>query len=37
MLKAPINIEQYKDFSEEEVFKNIKKDVLDLGFIRFNI
>ena len=37
MIKAPISIEQYKDYSEEEVFENIKRDILDLGFIRFNI
>jgi hypothetical protein len=30
MVKAPINIEQYKDLSEEEVFENIKRDILDL-------
>ena len=37
MIKAPISIEEYKDYSEEEVFEKIKKDVLDLWFIRFNI
>jgi len=37
MIKAPISIDEYKDCSEEEVFDNIKKNVLDLGFIRFNI
>ncbi|MDQ7009461.1 MAG: excinuclease ABC subunit UvrA [Candidatus Gracilibacteria bacterium] len=37
MVKAPISIEQYRDYSEEEVFENIKRDILDLGFIRFNI
>ncbi len=37
MVKAPINIEEYKDYSEEEVFENIKRDILDLGFIRFNV
>jgi len=37
MVKAPIDISEYFDYSEEEVFEKIKKDVLDLGFIRFNI
>ncbi len=37
MIKAPISISEYDDYSEEEVFEKIKKDVLDLGFIRFNI
>ncbi len=37
MIKAPISISEYDDYSEEEVFEKIKKDVLDLWFIRFNI
>jgi len=37
MIKAPISISEYDDYSEEEVFEKIKKDVLDQGFIRFNI
>jgi hypothetical protein len=37
MIKAPIDIKEYFDYSEEEVFEKIKKDILDLGFIRFNI
>jgi len=30
MIKAPVSIEQYKDYSEEEVFENIKRDILGL-------
>ena len=37
MVKAPIDIKEYFDYSEEEAFDKIKKDILDLGFIRFNI
>jgi len=37
MILAPLNVEQYFDDSEEEAFKKIKKEVLELWFIRFNI
>jgi hypothetical protein len=37
MIKAPIKVDSYFDYSEEEAFDRIKKDILDLGFIRFNI
>jgi hypothetical protein len=37
MVKAPVDVKKYFDYSEEVVFEKIKKDILDLGFIRFNI